>query len=439
MSNKMKFTDASDWGCDMHGRDLVRRNVVTRRGFMKGGALALVGTSVIPSFLTRSIYAEITTAAANKKKLVVIFQRGACDGLNVVVPYKESNYYSMRPSIAIKQNEVLDLNGFFGFHPAMAPLKPLYDQGHLAIIHAAGSPDPSRSHFDAQDYMESGTPGVKVTSDGWLNRALQVEKLTDKPTAFRAVALGTQVPRTLQGIVPAIAVNNLADFSVAGKGPQTSPISNAFQAMYDESSDAVLHGTGEETFEAVKMLKAADPAHYQPAAGVNYPNTAFGNSLKQVAQLLKANLGVEAAFSDIGGWDTHQNQGAANGQLANRLKEFAESIAAFWKDMGSDAENVTMVTMSEFGRTARQNGTGGTDHGHANVMFVLGGTVKGGKVYGKWPGLSNEQLNEGRDLKVTTDFRNVLGEAAYKTLGSRNLDLVFPGANVAPGQFLNFV
>ena len=201
----------------------------------------------------------------------------------------------------------------------------------------------------------------------------------------------------------------------------------------------MLHGTGQETFEAVKMLKAADPAHYQPAAGVNYPNTAFGNSLKQVAQLLKANLGVEAAFSDIGGWDTHQNQGAANGQLANRLKEFAESIAAFWKDMGDDAENVTMVTMSEFGRTARQNGTGGTDHGHANVMFVLGGAVKGGKVYGKWPGLSNEQLNEGRDLKVTTDFRNVLGEAAYKTLGSRNLDLVFPGASVTPGQFLNFV
>jgi len=439
MSNKMVFTDASDWGCDMHGRDLQRRNAVTRRGFMKGGALALVGTSVIPSFLTRSVYAEMTTAAANKKKLVVIFQRGACDGLNVVVPFKESNYYSMRPSIAIKQNEVLDLDGFFGLHPAMAPLKPLFDQKHLAIVHAAGSPDPSRSHFDAQDYMESGTPGVKVTQDGWLNRALQAEKLNDKPTAFRAVALGTQVPRTLQGTVPAIAVSNLADFSVAGKGPQTSPISNAFQAMYDESSDAVLHGTGQETFEAVKMLKAADPAHYQPAAGVNYPNTAFGNSLKQVAQLLKANLGVEAAFSDIGGWDTHQNQGAANGQLANRLKEFAESIAAFWKDMGDDAENVTMVTMSEFGRTARQNGTGGTDHGHANVMFVLGGAVKDGKVYGKWPGLSNEQLNEGRDLKVTTDFRNVLGEAAYKTLGSRNLDLVFPNASVAPEHFLNFV
>ena len=412
---------------------------ITRRGFMKGGALAVVGTSAIPSFLTRSVIAEMTTAAANKKKLVVLFQRGAADGLNIVVPYQEKNYYAMRPSIAIQKNQVLDLDGFFGLHPSMASFKPLFDQGQLAIIHAAGSPDMSRSHFDAQDYMESGTPGVKVTEDGWLNRALREEVLLGKPSAFRAVALGTQVPRTLQGKVPAIAVNNLADFSVGGRGPQTSPISNAFQAMYDESSDAVLHGTGQETFEAVKMLKAADPSKYQPAAGVDYPKTPFGNSLKQVAQLMKANLGVEAAFSDIGGWDTHQNQGNANGQLANRLKEFSDTIAAFWKDMGDDAENITLVTMSEFGRTARQNGTGGTDHGHANVMFVLGGQVKGGKVYGKWPGLANEQLNEGRDLTVTTDFRRVLGEAAYKTLGSKNLEVVFPGSQVNPGQFLNFI
>jgi uncharacterized protein (DUF1501 family) len=406
---------------------------------MKGGALALVGTSVIPAFLERSVMAEVTTAAANKKKLVVLFQRGAADGLNIVVPYQEKNYYAMRPSIAIQQKDVIDLNGFFGLHPAMAAFKPLYDQGHLAIIHAAGSTDTTRSHFDAQDYMESGTPGVKATQDGWLNRALQNEQVTGKQSAFRAVALGTQVPRTLQGKLPAIAVNNLADFSVAGKGPQTSPISNAFQAMYDESSDSMLHGTGQETFEAVRMLKSADPAKYQPANGAVYPNTPFGNSLKQVAQLMKANLGVEAAFSDIGGWDTHQNQGNVNGQLANRLKEFSESIAAFWKDLGTHAESITLVTMSEFGRTARQNGTGGTDHGHANVMFVLGGQVKGGKVYGRWPGLANEQLNEGRDLVVTTDFRKVLGEAAYKTLGSRNLEAVFPGAEVVPKDFLNFV
>jgi uncharacterized protein (DUF1501 family) len=356
-----------------------------------------------------------------------------------VVPYAEKNYYKMRPTIAIQKNDVLDLDGYFGLHPMMSAMKPLYDQGHLAIVHAAGSPDPSRSHFDAQDFMESGTPGVKSTPDGWLNRALQVEALSGTPSPFRAVALGQELPRTLQGRVPAVSVANLQDFSVGGRGPQPSAVSNAFEAMYDESTDAVLHGTGEETFEAVKMLRAANPAQYKPVAGVVYPNTAFGNSLKQVAQLLKANLGVEAAFSDIGGWDTHQNQGAANGQLANRLKEFSDTIGAFWRDMGDDAENVTLVTMSEFGRTARQNGTGGTDHGHANVMFVLGGQVKGGKVYGQWPGVNDDQLNEGRDLKVTTDFRNVLGEAAYRTLGARRLDVVFPGAQVEPATFLNFV
>ena len=436
---KTIFTDASDWGCDLCGRDLPLRNSVTRRGFLRGGALALVGTSVIPAFLTRSVYAEVARAAVGKKKLVVVFQRGACDGLNVVVPYKEPNYYAMRPTIGIAQKDLLDLDGFFGLHPAMASMKPLFDQGHLAMVQAAGSPDPSRSHFDAQDYMESGTPGVKSTVDGWLNRALQVEPEKGKPSVFRAVVLGPEVPRTLAGRVPAIAVANLSDFSVAGKGAVADGESTAFQSMYDESSDALLHGTGEDTFEAVRMLKATNPAAYVPVAGVEYPKSAFGNSLKQVAQLLKANLGVEAAFSDVGGWDTHQNQGGAQGQLAGRLKDFSDTIAAFWKDMGDEAENVTLVTMSEFGRTARQNGTGGTDHGHANVMFVLGGQVKGGKVYGKWPGLANEQLNEGRDLVVTTDFRNVLGEAAYKTLGVRKLDAVFPGAKVEPGGFLNFV
>src|SRR5882724_11145870 len=413
---------------------------VTRRGFMKDGALALVGTSTIPSFLSRSVLAEVTTAAANHKKLVVLFQRGAADGLNIVVPYREKNYYAMRPSIGIKPNEILDLDGHFGLHPSLAAFKPLYEQGHLAIVHACGSPDTTRSHFDAQDFMESGTPGLKSTQDGWLNRALQAEKIDPKTaTAFRAVALGAQVPRTLQGSLPAIAMSNLQDFSIGGKGASAAPMSAAFQQMYAQSADAILHGTGDETFEAVKMLKSADPARYLPAAGVEYPRTSFGNSLKQIAQLLKANLGVEAAFADIGDWDTHQAQGAINGRLANRLKEFSDSIAAFWKDMGTGAEDITLVTMSEFGRTAKQNGTGGTDHGHGKVMFVLGGQVKGGHVYGKWPGLENEQLNEGRDLVITTDFRQVLGEAAYRTLGAKNLENVFPGAKVTPAQFLQIL
>jgi uncharacterized protein (DUF1501 family) len=411
----------------------------SRRAFVKNGALALVGTATVPSFLVRSVMAEQAAATANGKKLVVLFQRGAADGLNIVVPYREKNYYAMRPNIALQPNEVLDLDGQFGLHPAMAPLLPLFKQGHLAVVHAVGSPDVTRSHFDAQDYMESGTPGVKSTQDGWLNRALQAERIDPKvATAFRAVALGTQVPRTLQGHVPAVAVANLANFTVGGQDKQGAAVSSAFQAMYAGTNDRILSGEGQETFEAVRMLKATDPAHYKPANGVVYPNTPFANSLKQIAQLLKANLGVEAAFADIGDWDTHQAQGAAQGRLANRLKEFSEGIAAFWQDLGQDAEQVTLVTMSEFGRTARQNGTGGTDHGHGNVMFVLGGGIRGGKVYGRWPGLDDAQLNEGRDLAVTTDFRQVLGEATSYALGTPDLSVVFPGGSITRAQFLNF-
>ena len=414
-----------------------------RRFFLRNGALAIAGTTAIPSFLVRTVMAE---AAVNPgRKLVVIFQRGAADGLNVVVPYREKNYYAMRPGIAIPDNQVLDLDGFFGLHPSMTAFKPLYDQGHLAIIHAAGSPDMSRSHFDAQDYMESGTPGIKGTDDGWLNRALQAEdsccglRHNQEHTAFRALALGSQVPRTLAGKIPAIALANVNSFAVGGRGPAPSVAANAFQAMYGDSGDSILHATGDETFEAVKMLRAANPAQYKPGPGIEYPNNEFGNNMKQIAQLLKSNLGVEAAFTDVGGWDTHQNQGGVNGQLSDRLREFSSAIAAFWLDMGDGAENITLVTMSEFGRTARQNGTGGTDHGHANAMFVLGGNVKGGKVYGHWPGLADHQLNEGRDLAVTTDFRQVLGEAVAKTIGANNLELVFPGAKLQPNSFLHLI
>ena len=411
---------------------------MNRRFFLRNGALAVAGTAALPGFLVRSALAQ---AAVPGRRLVVIFQRGAADGLNVVVPYREKNYYAMRPGIAIPQNQVLDLDGFFGLHPALSAFKPLYDQGNLAIVHAAGSPDMSRSHFDAQDFMESGTPGVKATEDGWLNRALQEEDLRRRQqhTAFRALAFGSQVPRTLAGKVPAIALSSVNSFAVGGRGPAPSPAASAFEAMYGQSGDHILHSTGEETFEAVKMLRDANPAQYKPAAGIEYPTTEFGKNMMQIAQLLKANLGVEAAFTDIGGWDTHQNQGSVNGQLADRLRDFSSSIAAFWHDMGDGAENVTLVTMSEFGRTARENGTGGTDHGHANAMFVLGGQVKGGKIYGRWPGLADGQLNEGRDLAVTTDFRQVLGEAVTKSMGARDLDLVFPNARLQPNRFLHLL
>jgi uncharacterized protein (DUF1501 family) len=417
---------------------------LSRRFFLHKGALAVAGTAALPHFLVRSVLAE-AAAVAPGRRLVVIFQRGAVDGLNVVVPYREKNYYSMRPTIAIPDKQVIDLDGFFGLHPSLAPFKPLYDANQLAIVHAVGSPDMTRSHFDAQDYMESGTPGTKNTNDGWLNRALQAEdscKCTlhdQEHTAFRALALGAEVPLTLAGKVSAIALNNVNGFSVAGRGPVQSPAASAFEAMYASSGDSILHAAGDATFEAVKMLQTANPAQYAPAANANYPSSEFGNRMKQIAQLLKAPLGVEAAFTDVTGWDTHQNQGGVNGQLANRLGDFASSIAAFWRDMGDDAGNITLVTMSEFGRTAHENGTGGTDHGHANAMFVLGGDVKGGKVYGKWPGLSNEQLNQGRDLALTTDFRSVLAELASHSLGAQNIDAVFPGARISRNQFLKLV
>jgi uncharacterized protein (DUF1501 family) len=418
---------------------------ITRRIFLRGGALAMVGSSAVPAFLARALFAESAAPNGQGKRLVVIFQRGAADGLNIVVPYAEKHYYAMRPTISIPQNQVLDLDGFFGLHPSLASFEPLYRQGHLAIVPAAGSPDSTRSHFDAQDYMESGTPGNKGTVDGWLNRALQSEDICAgarhrmEHSAFRAIALGTQLPRTLAGKIEATAIGNVLDFNVGGRGPAPAQAGNAFQSMYDESSDALLHTAGESTFEAVKMLRSTDPAHYAPASGAIYPATPFGNGMKQIAQLMKANLGVETAFTDMGGWDTHHNQGSVNGDLANRLKDFSEGISAFWRDMGDDAENITLVTMSEFGRTAEQNGTGGTDHGRANVMFVLGGGVKGGKVYGKWPGLAREQLNESRDLAVTIDFRQVLAEAVTGTLGATNLELVFPGARIRKENFLGLI
>ncbi len=426
--------------------------MISRRAFVRNGALALVGTSAIPGFLVRSVLAEQQAAQRTGRKLVVLFQRGAADGLNIVVPYREANYYRMRPSIAIQPGEVLDLDGQFGLHPAMAALAPLYRQGHLAVIHAVGSPDSSRSHFDAQDYMESGTPGLRNTPDGWLNRALQLEPVrpasSTPASAFRAVALGATVPRTLQGRIPATSLSNLQDFAVdphkrpalaTVAAPQTPSLaSSALEQMYAGSHDLLLSRQGDQTFDAVRMLAATDPAHYQPAYGAVYPGTPFAGSLRQLAQLLKADLGVEAAFADIGDWDTHQAQGSTQGRLAGRLKEFSEAIAAFWQDMGPEAENITVVTMSEFGRTARQNGTGGTDHGHGNVMFVLGGQVRGGRVYGRWPGLADEQLNEGRDLAITTDFRQVLAEASSHTLGTRDLATLFPGAALSPNSFLRF-
>src|SRR5580698_3013878 len=376
----------------------MQTNPISRRFFLHRGALAVAGTAAIPSFLVRSVLAE--TAGISNRRMVVIFQRGAADGLNVVVPYREKNYYAMRPSIAIPQNQVIDLDGFFGLHPALTSFKPLYDAGHLAIVHAAGSPDMSRSHFDAQDFMESGTPGIKATDDGWLNRAMQ-SMAEPQATPFRAVAFGPYLPRTLQGPAPAVAIPDLKQFKM--NGPQQT-VEGGFEAMYSQTVDQAMRGVGNETFSAIDQLKKINPDKYTPANGAVYPKGRFGQSLQEIAELFKADVGLEVAFLDSGGWDNHVNEGGATGQLSNLLKDLGQGVTAFHQDMGDQMEDIVFVSMSEFGRTAHENGNRGTDHGHANCMFVMGGDIKGGRVYTRWPGLNEGQLNQGRDLAVTTDY-----------------------------------
>jgi uncharacterized protein (DUF1501 family) len=391
----------------------------------------MFGVGLAPAWLSRAAYAANTSTARRKKILVAVFQRGAADGLNVVVPFGDPNYYALRPTIGIPKPDgtsaaALDLDGFFGLHPALAPLLPVFQAGQLAIVEAAGSPDPTRSHFDAQDYMESGTPGVKATSDGWLNRALVPE---EQPSPVRAVSIGSGLARSLRGHNDAVAIGNVGDFQIRDTGSQQT-----FEAMYGDTTDAVLHGTAQETFEAVKLMQAVQKQKYTPAGGARYPGGPFGQAMLQVARLIKANVGVEVAFADVGGWDTHVNEVGAKpteGQLANRLAEFGQALAAFYQDMDDQMADIVVVTMSEFGRTARENGDRGTDHGHANVMFAMGGGIRGGKVYGEWPGLTAERLYEGRDLALTTDFRDVLGECVTKHLGGRAVAEVFPGYNQA--------
>jgi uncharacterized protein (DUF1501 family) len=398
--------------------------MATRRAFLHNSALAMFGIGSSPLWLERA--AAAGREAGNKKILVALFQRGAADGLNIAVPYGEKAYYAGRPNIAVprpgKEAGALDLDGFFGLNPNLQPLLPLWQSKQLALIHACGSPDTTRSHFDAQDYMESGTPGVKSTRDGWLNRTLSADP---KASPVRAVSIGPVLSRTLRGTARAVALNSIKDFQVRDK-----MAGEDYMKSYATSLDTELKGTGKDTFEAIQLLESLRKVDYKAANGAQYPGGKLGSSLKQIAQIIKSGAGLEVAFADIGGWDTHVNEVGATalqGPLANLLTEFGGSLAAFHQDLGERMQDVVVVTMSEFGRTARENGNRGTDHGHANVMFALGGGVAGGKMHGKWPGLEREQLYEARDLAVTTDFREVLGEVVQGHLGQKDLSRVFPG------------
>jgi uncharacterized protein (DUF1501 family) len=411
----------------------------SRRVFLKDGALALVSLGFAPSFLART--ASAAGGAGRPKQLIAIFQRGAVDGLSMVVPFGDAEYQRARPGIAIAPpgagaDTSIDLDGFFGLNPRLRPLETLWDARQLAIVHACGSPDNTRSHFDAQDYMETATPGDKNTPDGWLNRCLQVRR-PPVSSPFRAVALTPQLPRMLHGRAPALAITELAQFGIRGSAADGTGAS--FEAEYAAAADRLLHGTGSSAFDAIRTLKAVDPARYQPSNGADYPQSAFGRALQQIAQLVKAGVGLEVAFAELGGWDTHVNQGAAEGQLAGRLDDLARAIAALTADLGDRMEDIVILTMSEFGRAVNENGNRGTDHGHGNALMIIGGPVRGGRVYGRWPGLAPDQRYEGRDLAVTTDFRDVFAEIVTRHLGVGDPRPIFPRFGVDASRFAGVI
>jgi uncharacterized protein (DUF1501 family) len=419
-----------------------------RRYFLKSSGIGLASFGLMaaaPEFLHQFAAAQGAVKGYGKRKvLVTIFQRGAVDGLNMLVPYGESEYYNLRPTIAVAKPGPMDgaikLDSTFGLHPAMTAFEPLWKSGQLAAITAVGSPDNTRSHFDAQDYMESATPGNKGTRDGWLNRVMQARD-ENNVSPFRAVSMTQQLPRALYGKAPSVAMSNLSDFSIKA-GLYTSDLKGGFEGVWQQNATDSLSDTGKETFQAVNFLKQANPAQYRPENGAVYPNSDLGRSLQQIAQLIKAGVGLEIAFTDTGNdvrWDTHTNEGGGRGQLANFLRSFSQAIAAFTIDLGKRMDDVLVLTMSEFGRTARENGGRGTDHGHANTMFVVGNSVKGGKVYGDFRGLKSDKLYEGRDLDVTTDFRDVFAEAAYAHIGSKDLTRIFPNYTTSTAKFRGYL
>jgi uncharacterized protein (DUF1501 family) len=405
--------------------------MVNRRVFLKSSGMALVTLGFAPTFVARAAQA----AGTRRKLLITVFQRGAVDGLNMIVPFGDRAYYQARPSIAIARpgepNSAIDLNGFFGLHPRMAALKPLWDNRVLAIVHACGSPDTTRSHFDAQDYMESATPGIKSTRDGWLNRYLQVARDVHDP--LNAVAMTRQMPRSLQGTVAALAMGSVGEFGVRAD----MATSNSFEAAYASAQDEVLNGIASKAFKAIRTLTSAGAVTYRAANRADYPRSPFGQALQEIARLAKADVGLEIAFAESNQWDHHVNEGGATGQIANRLADFAGGLAAMVQDLGDRMADTVILTMSEFGRAVAENGNRGTDHGHGNAMLVIGGGVRGGEVYGTWPGLRVDDRFEGRDLAITTDFRDVFGEVIVRHLGANETTAarVFPGYGVKSRQF----
>jgi uncharacterized protein (DUF1501 family) len=413
-----------------------------RRAFLKSSGLAVLslGLSGTPLFLTRASAATLAAANKRRKTLVCIFQRGAMDGLMAVTPFTDAALQTARPRLAMKpagNGGLIDIDGRFGLHPAFAPFERLYRENRLAIVHGMGSPNSTRSHFDAQDYMENGTPGRKGTPTGWLNRALRLMGQDAATTPFRAVAMTAAMPKSLYGTESAIAVTKLEDFGVNIGGINSSQqiamnAGTSFEALYEQTSQTLLRGTGQESFDAVKLLSSKNLASYKPASGANYPQSPLGESLRQIAQLIKADVGLEIAFAESGGWDTHVQEGTTQGVFAQRARDLAQAMTAFWTDIQPYQDDVLVMTMTEFGRTVRENGSGGTDHGRGSCLFVLGNNADGGKVHGTVPMLVPENLEDGRDLPVTTDFRAIFSSVADNHLRVSNTAALFPEWNGTP-------
>jgi uncharacterized protein (DUF1501 family) len=418
--------------------------MLSRRGFLKAGGLTLFGVGLmggIPAFIAEAAAQEKIRVPYKKgKTLVCIFQRGAMDGLMAVTPFTDQYLKEARPGLFMdaakggNDNALIDLDGRFGLHPSMKAFEPMFREKRLGIVHGIGSPNNTRSHFDAQDYMESGTPFNKGTASGWLNRAVGLLG-HDALTPFTAVSLTSALPRSFYGDNPAVAISNLQDFALQMRGNPmgTNLAAKSFEELYDQTTPGLLKDTGKESFDALKILQKANVKNYTPANGAVYPNSALGGSLKQIAQLIKMNVGLEVAFAESNGWDTHFNQGTDNGIFARNVADLSNSMMAFWTDIGSTCQDdVTVMTMTEFGRTVHQNGTGGTDHGRASCNFILGNSVNGGLVHGNMQPLAVENLEDGRDLAVTTDFRNVFSEVADKHLKINNDKVLFPDFKAKP-------
>lgn len=392
-----------------------------RRDFLKVSAAA-----TLPFAAPRLVFAN--GPGADTDVLVVVFQRGGLDGLQAVVPHGDADYYRLRPTIGIPRpgtgaNAAIDLDGFFGLHPSAAPLKPLYDAGRLAIVHGAGLETPSRSHFECQDFYERGSTNVSQVGDGWVNRYLQ----SNTPGAtFGAVAIGRAIQPSMRGSSPVLGISTIANFALGAAGGRAAEIEQQLAGLYGANDP--LGVNARKALGAIDELAAANPAARTPENGASYPATTFGNQMRELAQLIKSDLGLRAAAVDIGGWDHHENIGNVIGPL---LDEMSRTLVAFDTDLGPRMANVTVVTMTEFGRRVQQNGSNGTDHGSGTIMLLLGGGVLGRQVVRAWPGLRNQDLVNG-DLKVTIDYRTVLSELIEQRMGGADLAAVFPGFTPGP-------